>query len=90
MGQKLTTPDSTQSRDHKEDQQNLPVTAAPTIDAFVTVRPQIIFFQQNYFEEIASTPTYVANTIYPAPSFPNLAVTVSTLHTYYIPLLYRD
>ena len=30
-GQKLTTQDSTQSRDCKEDQQNLPVTAAQTI-----------------------------------------------------------
>ena len=37
MGQKPTTPDSTKSRDHEEGQQNLPVTAAPTIDAFVTV-----------------------------------------------------
>ena len=45
VGQKKTTPDSTESRDHDEDQQNLPVTAAQTIDAFVTVRSQIIFFQ---------------------------------------------
>ena len=89
-GQKPTTLDSTQSRDCEEDQQNLPVTASPTIDAFVTVRPQIIFFQQNYFDEIASISTYVANAIYPAPSFLNLAVTVSTLHMYDIPLLYRD
>ena len=39
MGHKETTPDSTKSRDHNADQQNLPVTATPTIDAFVTVRP---------------------------------------------------
>ena len=39
----------------------MPVTAIPAIDAFVTVRPQIIFFQQNYFDEICSTETYVAN-----------------------------
>ena len=90
MGQQLTTQGSTESRDHEEDQQNLPVTAAPTIDAFVTVRPEIIFFQQNYFEEIGSTPTYVANAIYPAPSFLNLSVTASTLHIYHIPLLYQD
>ena len=90
MGQKQTTPDSTESRDHEEDQHNLPVTAAPIIDAFVTVRPQIIFFQQNYFDEIAITPTYVANAIYSAPSFLNLSVTVSTLHIYDIPLLYQD
>ena len=44
MGQKKATPDSTESRDHNADQQNLPVTATPAIDAFVTVRPQIIFF----------------------------------------------
>ena len=90
MGQKRTTPDSTQSKDCKEDQQNLPVTATPTIDAFVTVRLQIIFFQQNYFDELGSTPTYVAYTIYPAQSFPNLSVTVSTLHICDIPHLYQD
>ena len=88
MGQKLTTLDSTQSRDHKEDQQNLPVTATPIIDAFVTVRPQNIFFQQNYFDEIGNTSTHVANVIYPALSFLNSLVTVSTLHIYDIPLLY--
>ena len=32
-GQKQTTLDSTESRDHEEDQQNLPVTATPTTDA---------------------------------------------------------
>ena len=90
VGQKLTTLDSTQSRDHEEDKKNLPVTAVPAIDTFVTVRPQIIFFQQNYFEELGSTPTYVANTIYPAQNFLNLSVTVSTLHIYDIPLLYHD
>ena len=82
VGQKLQIPDSTQSRDHEEDQQNLPVTAMPTIDAFVTVRPQIIFFQQNYFEELGNIPTYIANTIYGAQSFPNPSVTVSTLLIY--------
>ena len=66
------------------------MTAAPTIDALVTVRPPIIFFQQNYFDEIGNTPTYVANTIYPAPSFLDLSVTVSTLHIYDAPLLYWD
>ena len=89
-GQKKTTPDSTKSRDHDADQQNLPATAVPTIDAFVTVRPQIIFFQQNTFDEICSTLTYVANAIYPVPSFPNLSVTVSTFHISDVPLLYQD
>ena len=50
MGQKKTTPDSTKSRDHDEDQQNLPVTATPTIDAFVTVRPQIIYLQHQILQ----------------------------------------
>ena len=87
MGQKMTTLDSTESRDHDEDQQNLPVTS---IDVFMTVRPQIIFFQQNYLDEIGSTPTYVANAIYPVPSFPNLSVTVSTFHIFDAPLLYKN
>ena len=66
------------------------MTATPTTDAFVTVRPQIIFFQQNNFDEIGSTLTYVANAIYPVPSFLNLSVTVSTFHIFDAPLLYWD
>ena len=62
----------------------------PSIDAFVTVRLQIIFFQQNYLDELGSIPTYVTNTFYPAQSFPDLLVTLSTLHIYDIPLLYWD
>ena len=62
----------------------------PTIDAFVTVRPQIIFFKQNYLDELGSIPTYITNTVYPAQSFPDLSVTVSTLHICDIPLLYQD
>ena len=88
MKQKETTPDSTDSRDCNADQQNFPVTATPTIDTFVTVRSQIILFQQSYFDEICSTATYVANAIYPVPSFLNLSVTVSTLHTLEAPILY--
>ena len=53
-GQKKTAPDSTESIDCNKDQQILPVTTAPDIDAFLTVRPQITFFQQNYFDEICS------------------------------------
>ena len=90
MGQQKTTPDSTESRDHNADQQSLPVTTAPTIDAFVTVRPQIIFFQQNYYDEICSTETYVANAIHPVPSLPSLPLTVSTLHISEAPILYQD
>ena len=90
VGQKKATPDSTESRDHNVDQQNLPVTATPAIDAFVTVRPQIIFFQQNYFDEICSTVTYAANAVQPVPSLLNLPVTVSTLHISEDLILYRD
>ena len=79
-GQKKATLDSTESRDHNTDQENLPVTATPAIDAFVTVRPQIIFFQQNYFDEICSIVTYVANAIHPVPSLPNSSITVSSSH----------
>ena len=89
MGQKLQIWDSTQSRDCKEDQLNLPVTAMPTTDAYLTVRPQIIF-QQNYFDELGSIFTYVADTIYTVQSFLNPSVTVSTLHIYDTPLLYQD
>ena len=89
-GQKKTTPDSTRSRDCDADQQNLPATALPTTDAFVLVRPQIIFFQQNYLDEICSTLTYVANAIYPVLSFLNVSVTVSTVHVSDTPLLYQD
>ena len=88
MGQKLQIPDSTQCRDCEEDQLNLPVTAVPTIEAYLTVRQQIIFFHQNYFNELGSIPTYTANTIYAAQSFQNPSVTVSTLHIYDSPLLY--
>ena len=84
------TPDSTESRDHNADQQNLPVIAVSAIDAFVTIRPQIIFFQQNYFDEICSTVTYVANAIHPVLSLLNLPVTVSTLHISEAPILYQD
>ena len=90
VGEKKTTLDSTESRDCDAAQQNLPVTATPTTDAFVTVRPQIIFFQQNYFDEIGSTLTYVANAISPVPSFLNLPVTISTFHIFDTPLLYQD
>ena len=51
-GQKKTALDSTECRDCVADQQILPVTSAPSIDAFLTVRPQITFFQQHHFDEI--------------------------------------
>ena len=66
------------------------MTAVPTIEAYLTVRPQIVLFQQNYFDELDSIPTYIADTIYAAQSFENPSVTVSTLHVYDTPILYRD
>ena len=89
-GQKKTAPDSNESRDHNADQQLLPVTTAPDIDAFLTVRPRIIFFQQNHFDEICSIVTYVANATQIVPTFPNLPVTVSTLQISEVPILYQD
>ena len=89
-GQKKTAPDSTESRDPNADQQLLPVTTAPDIDAFLTVRPQITFFQQNYFDEICSVVTYIANATQKVPTFPNLPVTVSTLKISEVPILYWD
>ena len=79
-GQKKTALNSTKSRDHNRDQQILLVTTAPDIDAFLTVRLQITFFQQNYFDEICSIVTYVANSTHVVPTLPNLPVTVGTLH----------
>ena len=46
--------------------------------------------QQNYLDELDSIPTYLANTVYAAQYFQNPSVTVSTLHIYDTPLLYRD
>ena len=89
-GQQKTAPHSTKNRDHNADQQNLPVTTAPAIDAFVTVRPQITFFQQNYFDEICSTVTYVAKAIHPVLTLLSLPVIVSSLHISEAPILYQD
>ena len=90
MGQKLQILDSSQSRDHEDDRINLPVTATLTIEAYLTVRPQIVLFQQNYLDELNSIPTYIADTIYVAQSFQNPSITVSFLHVYDTPILYRD
>ena len=89
-GQQKTAPDSTKSRDHNEDEQNLPVATAPAIDALVTVRPQMTFFQQNHFDDISSTVTYLAKAIHPALTLLNLPVTVSTLHISEAPILSWD
>ena len=90
MGHNLQIPDSTQSRDHKEDHLNLPLTAALIIDTYLPVSPQIVLFEQNYLDELDSFPTYIADTIYAAQNFHNPSVTVSTLHVYDTPILYQD
>ena len=54
------------------------------------VRPQIILFQQNPFEEFDCVSTYIADTVYAAQNFHNLSVTVSTLHAYDTPIVHRD
>ena len=89
-GHNLQIPDSTQSRDHKEDHINLPMTAVPTMDTYLTVRLQIVLFQQNYFDEVDSISTHIADTIYAAQNFCNPSVTVSTLHVYDTPIGYQD
>ena len=72
------------------DQQLLSVTTAPDIDAFLTVRPQITFFQQNYFVEICSIVTFIADATHVVPTFPNLPVTITTLQISKAPFLYQD
>ena len=88
MGHKLQIPDSTQSRDQEEDQINLPVTATPTIDTYLTVWPQIVLFQQNYLDVLDSIYTHIADTIYATQNFHTPSVTVSTLHVYDTPTVY--
>ena len=66
------------------------MTATPTIDTYLTVRPQIVLFQQNYLDELDSISTHIADTVYAAQNFHNPSVTVSTLHVYDTPTVYRD
>ena len=86
-GYKLQIPDSIQSRDHEEDHINLPLTAVPTIDTYLTVRPQIVLFQTNYLDELDSIPTYIADTVYAAQNFQNPSV-ISALHVYDTSILF--
>ena len=90
MGHQLQILDSTQSRDHKEDQINFTMTTTPTIDMYFTVRLQIVLSHQNYLDELDSISTHIADTIYAAHNLHNPSVTVSTLHVYDIPTRYRD
>ena len=89
VGHQLQIPDSTQSRDHKEDIINLPMTAMQIIDTYLTVRQQIVLFQQNYLDELNSISTYIADIVYAAQNFHNPSVTVSTFHVYATPTVYQ-
>ena len=86
----MQTPESTQSRDCKEDHINLPVTDVLTVDTNVMVRLQIVLFQQNSFEEFDCVSTHIADAIYAAQNFHNPSVTVSTVYAYDTPIVYRD
>ena len=90
MGHQLQILDSTQGRDHKEDIINLPVTAALIIDTYLTVRPQIVLFQQNYLDELDCISTYIADIVYAAQNLHNPSVTVSTFHVYATPMVYQE
>ena len=57
---------------------------------YVMVRLQIILFQQNSFQEFDCVFTYIADTFYAAQNFHNPLVTVSTLHAYDTPIVFRD
>ena len=85
-----TTPDSTQSRDHQTDQQTLLETLVPDTEVLITVRPQNNFLWHNCIYEFFNVVTFTANTTDIIPTFPNLPVTVNTLHTCDAPRLHRD
>ena len=87
---KETTLDSTQSRDHQSDQQTLPKTLAPDTEVLIAVRPQINFLQHNCITEICNVVIFTANATHILPIFPNLPVTVNTLHISDAPRLHRD
>ena len=87
---KETTPDSTQSRDCQTDQQTLPETLVPDTEVLITVRPQINFLRHNCINEIFKVVTFTANATHIIPTFPNLPVTVNTLHISDAPILHRD
>ena len=87
---KETAPTSTQSRDPQSDQQTLPEMLAPDTEVLITLRPQINFLLHNCINKIFNVVTYTANATHIIPLFPNLPVTVSTLHISDAPRLHRD
>ena len=61
-----------------------------TVDTYITIRPQIVLFQQNSFDKFNCVSTYIVDIAYAAQNFQNPPVTVSTLQAYDTPIVYRD
>ena len=89
MDNQKRIPDSNPSRDCEKEQHFL-VMDIPFTDVFITVKPWIIFFECDDFDEIGNIPTYEANITYSAPRCQTPLITVSTLHVYDTPLLHPD
>ena len=62
----------------------------PDTEVLITVRPQINFLQHNCINKIFNVVTFTANATHIIPTFPNLPVTVNTLHISDAPRLHRD
>ena len=61
-----------------------------TVDTYITVRPGIVLFQQNSFDEFDCVSTCIVDIVYAAQNFHNPQVTVSTLQAYNTPVVCRD
>ena len=90
VGHQLQIPDSIQCRDHEEDPINLPVTAAPIIDTYLTLRLHVVLFKKNYLDELDSISTNISDIVYAAQNFHNPSVTVSTFHVNDTPTVYQE
>ena len=66
------------------------MTDVPTVDIYITIRLQIVLFQQNSFDGFDCVSTYIADIVYAAQNFHNPPVTVSTLQAYDTPIVNRD
>ena len=62
----------------------------PDTEVLITVRLQINFLQHNCINKIFNVVTFTANATHIIPIFPNLPVTVNTLHISDAPRLHRD
>ena len=68
----------------------MPETLAPDTEVLITIRPQINFVWHNCINKIFNVVTFTANATHIIPTFPNLPVTVNTLHISDAPRLHRD